>query len=206
MNDEGRGRVSTPAFSLPMKKSALVFLFLALAVIAARAATVSIANGPGRLILQIGSGAATINQVNISVPGASVGNGIAVASSSVTPADPTCPANSVLIDAQARSQNNQPRTATLTADSSAPLTSGGFTIPFSQVAWTSTTPGGGPNGCLNSPVTIPSGVFTGAAGQSLVSFGTAQRACVCAQFSYLNQNIVSAGTYAGRVTYTLAMP
>jgi len=206
VNGECRGRVSTPAFSLPMKKSALAFLFLALAVIAARAATVSIANGPGRLILQIGSGAATINQVNISVPGASVGNGIAVASSSVTPADPTCPANSVLIDAQARSQNNQPRTATLTADSSAPLTSGGFTIPFSQVAWTSTTPGGGPNGCLNSPVTIPSGVFTGAAGQSLVSFGTAQRACVCAQFSYLNQNIVSAGTYAGRVTYTLAMP
>jgi len=188
-----------------MKRPALVLLCLALAVAAARAATVSIANGPGRLILQIGSGATTVNQVNFSVPGASVGNGTAVASS-VAPADPTCPANSVLIDAQARSQSNQPRTATLTADSSAALASGGFTIPFSQIAWTSTTPGGGPNGCLNSPVTIPSGTFTGAAGQSLVSFGTAQRACVCAQFRYLNQNIVSAGTYTGRVTYTLAMP
>jgi hypothetical protein len=198
--------VSTPAFTLPMKRLVLALAFLALAVAAAHAATVAIANGPGRLILQIGSGAATVNQVNISVPGASVGNGTAVASSSVTPADPTCPANSVLIDAQARSQNNQPRTATLTADSSAPLASGGFTIPFSQIAWTSTTPGGGPNGCLNSPITIPSGTFTGAAGQSLVSFGTAQRACVCAQFSYLNQGIVSAGTYTGRVTYTLAMP
>ncbi|HEX3098592.1 MAG TPA: hypothetical protein VHQ02_12795 [Usitatibacter sp.] len=189
-----------------MKRPALALLCLALAVLATRAATVSIANGPGLLTLQIGSGAATINQVNISVPGASVGNGTAVASASVTPADPTCPANSVLIDAQARSQNNKPRTATLTADSSTPLSSGGFTIPFSQVAWTSTTPGGGPNGCLNAPITIPSGVFTGAAGQSLVSFGTAQRACVCAQFRYLNQSIVSAGTYTGRVTYTLAMP
>jgi hypothetical protein len=189
-----------------MKRKALVLCSLVLAVLGARAATVSIANGPGRLILQIGSTAATINQVNISVPGASVGNGTAVASSSVTPASPSCPANTVLIDAQARSQNNQPRTATLTADSSTPLASGGFTIPFSQVAWTSTTPGGGPNGCLNAPITIPSGTFTGGAGQSLVSFGTAQRACVCAQFRYLNQGIVSAGTYTGRVTYTLAMP
>jgi hypothetical protein len=196
--------VSTPAFSLPMKRLALVLALLAVA--SAHAATVAIATGPGRLILQIGSGTATINQVNISVPGASVGNGTAVASSSVTPADATCPANSVLIDAQARSQSNQPRTATLTADSSAPLASGGFTIPFSQVAWTSSTPGGGPNGCLNAPITIPSGTFSGAAGQSLVSFGTAQRACVCAQFRYLNQGIVSAGTYTGRVTYTLAMP
>jgi hypothetical protein len=190
-----------------MKRPALVLICLALAAVAAaRAATVAIGAGAPRLILQIGSTGTTINQVNISVPGASVGNGTAVASTSVSPASPTCPANTVLIDAQARSQNNQPRTATLTADSSAPLTSGSFTIPFSQVAWTSTTPGGGPNGCLNSPITIPSGTFTGAVGQSLVSFGTSQRACVCAQFSYLNQNIVSAGTYAGRVTYTLAMP
>ena len=198
--------MSTPAFSLPMKRPALVFACLALAVLAARAATVSIANGPGRLILQVGSTAATVNRVNISVPGASVGNGTAVASTNVTPASPTCPANTVLIDAQARSTGGARRTATLTADSSTPLSSGGFTIPFSQVAWTSSTPGGGPNGCLNTPVTIPSGTFTGSAGQSLVTFGTSQRACACAQFSYLNQNIVSAGTYTGRVTYTLAMP
>jgi hypothetical protein len=112
----------------------------------------------------------------------------------------------VLIDAQARSQKNNPRTATLSANSSAPLTSGGFTIPFSQFAWSSSTPGGGGRGCLNAPVTIPSGTFTGAAGQSLITFNTSRRACICAQFRYLNQNVVSAGTYTGRVTYTLAMP
>lgn len=179
---------------------------LALTAACAHAATVAISSGPGRIILQVGSGAATINQVNISVPGANVGNGTAVVSTSVTPADPTCPANSVLIDAQARSQTNQPRTATLTADSSTPLTTGSATIPFTQISWTSSAPGGGPNGCLAAPVTIPSGTFSGGAGQSLVSIGTSQRACVCAQFSYSNSSVVSAGTYTGRVTYTLAMP
>ncbi len=178
----------------------------ALATLGAQAATVVINNGGGRLILQIGSTAATINQVDFSVPGANVGDGTPIVSSGVTPADPTCPTNSVLIDAQARSQSSNPRTATLSVDSSAPLTTGTFTIPFTQIAWSSTAPGGGPNACLDAPVTIPSGVFSGAPGQSLISFVTSQRACVCAQFSYLNQSIVSAGTYTGRVTYTLAMP
>jgi len=114
--------------------------------------------------------------------------------------------NSVLVDVQARSQLLRPRTATLTADSSAPLTSGGATIPFSQFAWTSSAPGGGPNGCLNAPATIPSGVFSATAGQPLISFNTSRRACMCAQFRYLNQSVVSAGTYTGRVTYTLSMP
>lgn len=189
-------------------KTLLILLVLATAAAAgdARAATVVIGNGGGRLILQIGSTNATINTVNFSVPGASVGNGVAVLSTNVTPASPTCPANTVLIDAQARSTAALPRTATLTANSSTPLTTGTFTIPFTQISWTSSTPGGGPSGCLAAPVTIPSGTFTGAAGQSLITFTTSKRACVCAQFSYRNQNIVSAGTYTGQVTYTLAMP
>jgi len=189
-----------------MTRTLTLVLALVVAPLGSHAATVNIGNGPGRLILQIGSTAATINQVNFSVAGGSVGNGVAVVSTNVVPASPTCPANTVLIDAQARSQNNNPRTATLTVDSSTPLTTGTFTIPFSQFAWTSSAPGGGGNGCLAAPVTIPSGTFTGAAGQSLVSIDTSSRACICAQFSYLNQNIVSAGTYTGRVTYTLAMP
>ena len=201
---EGRGSASAPAF-FPAMKIPLLFCALA-AALPGHAATVVIGNGTGRLIMQIGSTGATVNQVNFSVPGANVGNGTAVTSSNVTPASPTCPANSVLIDVQARSQNWRRRTATLTADSSAPLTTGTFTIPFTQMSWVSSTPGGGPNGCLNAPITIPSGTFTGAAGQSLVSFATSRRACVCAQFSYLNQSVVSAGTYTGRVTYTLAMP
>ena len=192
-----------------MKTLLPLLLLAALAAsgaIDATAATVVIGNGGGRLILQVGSTGGTINQVNFSVPGASVGNGIAALSSSVTPASPTCPANTVLIDAQARSTAGAPRTATLTANSSAPLTAGTFTIPFTQVSWSSSTPGGGPNGCLNAPITIPSGTFNGSVGQALITFNTSRRACVCAQFSYLNQNVVSAGTYTGRVTYTLAMP
>jgi hypothetical protein len=184
----------------------LVIAAAVLGPLASNAATVAIGNGGGRLILQIGSTNATINTVNFSVAGGSVGNGVAVTSTNVTPASPTCPVNTVLIDAQARSQAANPRTATLSVNSSTPLTTGTFTIPFSQFAWTSSTPGGGGNGCLNAPVTIPSGTFTGATGQSLITINTSSRACVCAQFSYLNQNVVSAGTYTGAVTFTLSMP
>jgi hypothetical protein len=187
-----------------MKKELLSCALLA--ACSAHAATVVIGSGGGRLILQIGSTGGGVNQVNFSVPGANVGNGVAVTSTNVTPASPTCPGNTVLIDIQARSQNSNPRTATLSVNSSIPLTSGGSTIPFSQFAWTASTPGGGPNGCLNAPSTIPSGAFSGGAGQPLVSINTSQRACICAQFRYLNQSVVSAGTYTGRVTYTLSMP
>ena len=187
-------------------RSSFVAACAAFAACTGHAATVTIANGAGRLILQVGANSATINKVNFTVAGASVGNGTAVNSTNVTPASPTCPANTVLIDAQARSTAGAPRTATLSANSSTPLTSGALTIPFTQFAWTSSTPGGGGNGCLNAPTTIPSGTFSGGAAQTLISFGTSQRACICAAFRYLNQSIVSAGTYTGRVTYTLAMP
>ena len=190
-----------------MKTTTLALAAAALAACGAHAATVTVGNGAARLILQIGSTNATINTVNFSVPGASVGNGTAITSTNVTPASPTCAANSVLIDAQARSTAAKVRTATLSVNSSVPLTSGAFSIPFTQIAWTASAPGGGGNGCLAAPVTIPSGTFSGATGQSLISFTTSKRACICAQFSYLStSNIVSAGTYTGQVTYTLAMP
>jgi len=189
-----------------MRRSSILFAALAIGAADVPAATVVIGNGGGRLILRVGSGGGTINVVSFSVPGASVGNSVAVTSTSVVPASPTCPANTVLIDLQARSTAGTPRTATLSVNSSTALTTGTFTIPFTQVAWTSSTPGGGGSGCLNAPVTIPSGTFAGAAGQNLISFGTSRRACVCMQFRYLNQNVVSAGTYTGRVTYNAAMP
>ena len=87
-----------------------------LAACSAHAATVVIGSGGGRLILQIGSTGGGVNQVNFSVPGANVGNGVAVTSTNVTPASPTCPGNTVLIDIQARSQNSNPRTATLSVN------------------------------------------------------------------------------------------
>lgn len=188
-----------------MKKALRIPLLAACLLVAgADAATIVIGNGPGRLIVQIGTSGGTVNEVDFSVPGASVGSGTAVTSSAIVPASPTCPANTVLIDVQARSQRNRQRVATLSADSSIPLSSGTSTIPFTQVSWTTSTPGG--SACLNAPTTIPSGTFTGSAGQPLISFTTSRRACACAQFTYLNQSIVSAGTYTGRVKYTLAMP
>jgi hypothetical protein len=180
----------------------------------AEAATIAIGTGARRLIFRVGAGTgaanspnATINVVTFTVPAANVGDGTPIAGT-VAPASPTCPANTVIIDAQARATAGAPSNATITANSSTALTTGVFTIPFTQISWTSSTPGG--IACLAAPVTIPSGTFTGGAAQSLYqapgSFGTSQQACVCQLFNYLNQNIVSAGTYTGRVTYTLSMP
>lgn len=172
---------------------------------ASEAATVVIGNGGSRLILRIGTNNAAINLVSITVPGANVGNGTPVVGTNATTGNP-CGADRVYISAENRANPGNSRMATLTVNSSTPLTTGVFTIPFSQIDWVSTTPGGGPNNCFNAPITIASNAYTGAAGQTMTSFLNSRRACVCKQFRYLNQNVVSAGTYTGRVTYTLAMP
>lgn len=189
-----------------MKRSLTgIALALLMTAPAAEAATVVIGNGASRLILRIGTANATVNLVSIAVPGANVGDGTPVVGTSGITSAP-CAANLVYISAENRATPANSRTATLTVNSATPLTTGAFTIPFTQIDWLSTAPGGGPNACFAAPVTIASGAFTGAAGQVMTSFLNSRRACVCKQFRYLNQNVVSAGTYTGRVTYTLAMP
>lgn len=188
---------------------------LLLIAVLADGATIAIGTGARRLIFRVGAGTgaaggntATINVVSFAVPAANVGNGIAVVGT-VAPASPSCPAGTVVIDAQARTPAGagNSRNVTISANSSVALTTGVFTIPFTQIDWISTTPGAG---CLAAPTTIPSGTFNGAAGQSIYqapgTFPSPAQACACMQFRYLNQNIVSAGTYTGRVTYTLSMP
>jgi len=180
----------------------------------ADAATIAIGTGARRLIFRVGAGTGaaggstgTINLVTFTVPAASVGNGTPVVGT-VAPASPDCPAGTVVIDAQARTPAGAPRNVTISANSSVALTTGVFTIPFTQIDWISSTPGG--IACLAAPTTIPTGTFAGTAGQSLYqapgTFSSPARACACMQFRYLNQNVVSAGTYTGRVTFTLSMP
>jgi hypothetical protein len=90
-----------------------------------------------------------------------------------------------------------PGTATLTVNSANPLEDGrGNRIPFSEVYWT----GAGD---------IPGGQFAGSA-QQIIFQQAAHRGRLkingAMSFFYRNQNYYPAGTYTGRVIYTLTAP
>lgn len=90
-----------------------------------------------------------------------------------------------------------PGTATITINAAIPLQDGrGNQIPFSEVYWT----GGGD---------IPSGQFAGSA-QQIIFQQSAHRGRLkingAMAFFYRNQNYFPAGTYTGRVIYTLTAP
>jgi hypothetical protein len=116
----------------------------------------------------------------------------------------TCPTPStqVIIGASYRRSNpgNGPASATLRVTSPASLTTAaGDTIPFSQISWTVSAPGSG------NPNVIPAGTFNGAT-QTLATVPANTYIENCHTFSYANSAIRAAGTYNGRVTYTLSSP
>ena len=75
----------------------------------------------------------------------------------------------------------------------------GDTIPFSQISWVSS--GIGDTGAQ----VIPTGAFTGGT-QTLATLNRNTWNESCHAFSYANTNLVAAGTYTGRATYTLTSP
>ena len=75
----------------------------------------------------------------------------------------------------------------------------GNTIPFAQISWTS-----GGNGDTGAQP-FPAGTFVGGT-QTIGTIARNQWAESCLTFSYANSNAVAAGTYTGRVTYTLSTP
>jgi hypothetical protein len=188
-----------------------------------QAFTVSISAGSPRVIyLQVGVGSftgfynsggspqsnPTVNVVSVNVPAAAVGSGTAQPMASNTGATNSfydnftfCSAGQLYIGGFYRRTNNAAGAgATLTATPSGPLTNGaGDSIPFTQIRWTSS--GIGDTG--GQP--FPSGTFTGAT-QSIGTINRNQWAESCHTFSYLNAAIVPAGTFTGRVTYTLTAP
>lgn len=92
-------------------------------------------------------------------------------------------------------------TVVLSVDSSLPLTASGNTIPFTQIRWES-----------SDPSDFPSGQFAGTAGQEIYTLFCPGFRCrdttfdALLTFYYLNSVPKPAGTYSGRVTYTLAEP
>jgi hypothetical protein len=172
-------------------------------------------NTPRRIFLNVGNGSqladnATVNLVSVTVPAAQVGTGVAQQmTSNSTQANSTydnylmCnpPAQVYVAALYQRQTAGQSANATLQVTSPANLTSAaGDTIPFSQVSWSVTGPAAD-----TAPGAIPAGSFSGAT-QFLVTVAQGTLRDNCHTFSYANTAIPAAGTYDGRVTYTLTSP
>lgn len=161
----------------------------------ALAGTSVIANGAAEVFAGAGWTDGSIDTIRFTVPGANVGDATAIAGlENGTRTD-------TLIDASARAPVNNSRTAVWTVDSSVPLTCitpatcGSTTIPLTRFRWT-----------VAGGTEIASGSFNGTASQSLGSFRNSRYVSVTKTFFYLNDVVVPAGRYAGRVVYTVSMP
>lgn len=181
----------------------------------AHAWTYTIGAGAKTVYLQVGdgtqSGSATINTVSVSVAAAQLGNGTALpmatnstqTTSSIVATTVCSPATGqVYIAAAYRSPSATIPTATLTANAPTNLVNAsGDTIPFTTISWTASTVGAADT----TPTAIPSGTFTGGL-QTLRSVTANSWVENCHTFSYSNATVRAAGTYTGRVTYTLTSP
>ena len=148
---------------------------------------------------------ATVNLVSVTVPAASVGNGVAqtMTSNSATANSfydgfKVCnPPAQVYIGAWSRPGVGT-GTAVLTVTSPATLTSGADTIPFSQITWTSTANG-------DPTADIAAGTFNGGT-LTLANIPANRWLENCFTYSYANSVFAAAGSYTGRAVFTLSLP
>jgi hypothetical protein len=191
----------------------------------ATAYTVTIAAAtPKTVYLQVGVGSftanynasgqpqnnATINVVSATVTSAVVGNGTSQAMTANTPttnsfydgyAYCTVPAGQLYIGGFYRTTGAATAAAQVTATVPAALTNAaGATIPFSKIAWTSA--GNADAGA--EP--FPAGTFVNGGVQNVGSMASNTWNESCWTFSYLNNTVPAAGTFTGRVLYTMSSP
>jgi len=194
----------------------------------AGAFTVSILNGPPKtLYLQVGVGGftgifpyyilggvpgnnTTVNTESVAVPAAAVGNGTAQAMTTVSGVSASSydgrafcnvPAQLYIGGFYRTPGLGGGGSATVTATVPASLVdAAGDTLSFAQVSWTSG--GGGDSG--GEP--FPAGSFSAGAVQTVGTIAQNQWAESCWTFSYSNTTVPAAGTYTGRVLYTLTAP
>jgi hypothetical protein len=194
----------------------LTALVCLLSAEAAQAWTLGLTAASRRVFLHVGNGTAngdngTINRVEVNLTGTQLLSGVPQAmttnstqSQSLYDGFTTCanPASQIMIGASYRRSNNNngPASATLSVTSPASLTTaGGDTIPFSQISWSVSAPGS------PTPNVIPAGTFNGAQ-QTLATVAANTYIENCHSFSYANSTLPAAGTYDGRVTYTMTSP
>jgi hypothetical protein len=149
----------------------------------------------------------TINTVSVSVAAGAVGSGTAqqmttnsTASNSFYDGFAFCNLPAQLYIGGFYRNTSVSGAATVTATAPANLVNAsGNTIPFTQIRWTSS--GNGDTGAQP----FPAGAFTGGT-QTIGTIARNQWAESCHTFTYANTSFVAAGTYTGRVTYTLTSP
>ena len=193
-------------------------LFLSSVPFSGHAYVVTINSGTKSIYLQVGTGTtsgsggsitggnnATVNTVSVTIPAASVGAGsVAMTTNSTVTKSPYdafvfCSVPSqVYIGGYYRTPGTGAN-ATLTVASPANLVSGSDTLSFSTISWVS-----GGNG--DATPTVPSGTFVAGTVQTLLSIARNPWFESCMQFNYANSTVVAAGTFTGRVTYTLTSP
>lgn len=189
----------------------------------AHAWTTTITAGTRSMYLRVGTGSTsglnfnsggtmrnntTVDTVSVTVPAAQVGSGNAVAMASDSGQGISHYEGYAFCNAPAQvyvggyfRRPTSSATAILTATAPANLVNqSGQTIPFSQISWTAS---GNGDGTAAQP--IPAGTFAGGA-QTLASFQVNTWRESCHTFSYANDDVVAAGTYEGRVIYTLSAP
>lgn len=175
--------------------AAIIVLGSALAPLAVRAGTTIVASGSAQIYVGAGSSLSSIDTIRFDVPGSEVGSGSPVAGREGGTVTAT------LIDAYARSPGASQRTAVWSVDSSQPLvcstpsTCGSTSIPLTKFRWIAS---GGSE--------VGNGGFLGVPNQVLQTFRASRYVYVYLTFLYANDEIVPAGTYVGRVVYTLSMP
>ncbi len=203
-----------------LRSSCLIVAMTALPASVAHSFSTTITPGTRAIYLQVGNGTftglynaggtpgnnATVNRVSVTVPAAQVGNGTAQAMTSNSTTTTsfydgftfcTVPAQ-VYISGFFRLPGAT-GTATLSVNTSTPLTTAGSTISFTKISWVSS--GIGDTGAQ----VIPSGTFNGGT-QTLTTLPVNTWNESCHAFSYLNDQVVGSGTYTGRATYTLSAP
>lgn len=208
----------------PLVRHVLCFTLLAAAAGLAPAFTVSIAPGsPKTVYLQVGVGTftgfydaggtpgnnTTINTESVTVAANAVGNGTAQAMRTDSTQTHSFYDNYVFCSVPTqlyiggfyRTAGAGAGTVSVTATVPAVLVdSTGDQIPFSKIRWTSSG-----NGDVGGQP-FPAGTFTAGAVQTVGTIAQNQWAESCWTFSYLNNTVPAAGTYTGRVLYTLTAP
>jgi len=185
---------------------------------------VDISPGPTAVYLQVGNGSfsgfygsggtplenGTVNRVSLTVPAAVLGNGTdqSMTSNSTQAGSfydgfTFCnPPTEVYVGGFYRRPNSANQSAVLSVQVPAALTSAASdSISFAQIRWTSS---GNGDGTAAQP--IPAGTFVAGSTQFLANFLRNTWRESCLTFYYLNDQIVPAGSYTGRVVYTLATP
>ena len=181
--------------------------------VSACAFTATITQGSKALYLQVGTGTmsgtnTTVNLVSATLSMADVTSGSAVTMTSDSPIT-TSPYDGwsfcnvpqqVYVGGFNRYKNKHGSSASLSVSAPSALTNAaGDTISFGTISWTVS----GNGDTVNA---FPDGSFTPGGTVFLYTMPANQWAEGCMAFSYSNASVVGAGTYIGRVTYTLTVP